>query len=72
MICFFQNYTQSCIATRSCQAEIFNIDTQSDISIYSLTTVAATYQLTVGKHGVIDQKDNVDGFASTATLWTRK
>jgi len=69
---FFQNYTQSCIATRNCQAEIFNIDTQSDISIYSLTTVATTYQLTVGKHGVIDQKDNVDGFASTATVWTRK
>jgi len=69
---FFVNYTQSCVTTKNCQDQIFKIDTNSDISIYSLTTVATTYQLTVGKHGVIDQKDNVNGFASTATVWTRK
>lgn len=66
-----KNYTQSCVAARNCQAQIFNIDYESDINVYSLSTVATMYQLSIGKHGVIDQKDNVDGFQSTATVWTR-
>jgi hypothetical protein len=27
--------------------------------------------LSIDARGVIDQKDNVDGFASTVTVWTR-
>jgi len=69
---FFVNYSTACTSTRNCQEQILNVDTKSDISIYSLSTVATTYQLSVDEHGVIDQKDNVDGFASTATVWTRK
>jgi len=66
-----KNYTQSCAEARNCQAQIFNIDYESDISVYSLSTVATTYQLSIGREGVVDQKDNVNGFQSTVTVWTR-
>ena len=43
----------------------------SDVQIYSLSTVATKYQLSIDKAGIIDEADNVDGFASTVTVWTR-
>lgn len=66
-----QNYSTACTATRNCQEQTLNIDHKSDISFYSLSTVATTYQLSIDSQGVINQKDNVDGFASTVTAWTR-
>lgn len=67
---FFQNYGQDCLSSASCQNEIFNIDDTSTISVYSLSTVGVTYQLSVSSQPVIPQIVNVNGFASTATLWT--
>jgi hypothetical protein len=66
-----QNYSTACTATRNCQEQLMNVDRKSDVSFYSLSTVATTYQLSIDARGVIDQKDNVDGFASTVTVWTR-
>lgn len=66
---FFQNYGQSCLSSNACQANIFSIDTQSSVSVYSLSTVGATYQLSVSQNGVIHQSDNSDGFQSTMTVW---
>ncbi|KAF8900737.1 exo-beta-1,3-glucanase [Gymnopilus junonius] len=67
---FFVSYKQDCISTRNCQAQIADIDTGStNINIFSLSTVASTYQLSVEGTGIIDQKDNIDGFASTVTAW---
>lgn len=37
--------------------------------IYSLSTVASTFQVSVGREGIIREKDNVNGFASTVTVW---
>ncbi|KZP09346.1 glycoside hydrolase family 55 protein [Athelia psychrophila] len=67
---FFQNYTQTCLANETCQDQIVNIDCKSSVSIYSLTTVGTTYQLSVDQKGVINQSKDVNGFASTATVWT--
>ena len=66
-----QNYGQDCINTRDCQAQIADVDAISDVNIYSLSTVATTYQLSVDKVGIINQADNIDGFASTVTAWSR-
>ncbi|KAF8894484.1 exo-beta-1,3-glucanase [Infundibulicybe gibba] len=66
---FFNNYKQDCLKTRNCQAEIADIDLQSSVDIFSLSTVASTYQLSVGGRGIINQGDNVNGFASTVTRW---
>jgi len=67
---FFQNYTQTCLATTNCQSQIVNIDCDSSIHIYSLSTVGTTYQLSVDGKGVIKASDNPDGFQETATVWT--
>ncbi|PPQ70366.1 hypothetical protein CVT24_013141 [Panaeolus cyanescens] len=69
---FFINYGQDCINSRNCQAQIANIDTASTgINIYSLSTVATTFQLSVNSAGVINQANNLNGFASTVTSWSQ-
>ncbi|KAL0947430.1 hypothetical protein HGRIS_014977 [Hohenbuehelia grisea] len=67
---FFYNYQQNCIATRTCQKHIVNIDSASTIRIYSLSTVGTTYMLSVNQKGIIDQTNNQNGFAQTATFWS--
>lgn len=39
------------------------------MNICSLSTVASTYQLSVDGKGVVKEADNVNGFASTLTVW---
>jgi hypothetical protein len=63
-------YGQDCIS--DCQTQIANIDwLVFNVLIYSLSTVATEYQLSIDKAGIIDQADNIDGFASTVTFWRR-
>ncbi|KAJ3508027.1 hypothetical protein NLJ89_g5977 [Agrocybe chaxingu] len=66
-----QNFEQTCLDTASCQSQVVNIDSFSTVSIYSLSTVATTFQLSVNQVGVINQSGNVNGFASTVTIWSR-
>jgi len=67
---FFQNYGQNCLNSFNCQSQIANIDSAStNVQVYSLSTVATTFQLSVNGNGVINQSNNRDGFASTVTLW---
>lgn len=65
-----QNYTQTCLIDSSCQNQLFNVDSHSKIHAYSVSTVGATYQLSVSSVGVINQSDNPNGFASTFTSWS--
>ncbi|KAJ7445696.1 exo-beta-1,3-glucanase [Mycena galericulata] len=66
---FFSNYSQACLDTRNCQAHIFNISSDSSVHVYSLASVASTFQISVDGVGVVNQKDNNNGFASTMTVW---
>jgi len=66
---FYSNYSQECLKTRNCQNQILNVSGDSSVYIYSLATVASAFQISVDGVGVVDQKDNNNGFASTATLW---
>ncbi|KAI5990344.1 glycoside hydrolase family 55 protein [Pisolithus marmoratus] len=68
---FFQNYAQSCLNTWNCQSQIFNIDSSSTITVYSLSTVGTTYQLSVSQIGVVNESSNQDGFQETLTVWSR-
>ncbi|KAJ6547053.1 exo-beta-1,3-glucanase [Mycena capillaripes] len=65
---FYSNYSQACLATRNCQNQILNV-CDSTVYIYSLATVASAFQISVDGNGVVDQKDNNNGFASTVTVW---
>lgn len=68
---FFSNYAQDCLNTLNCQNQMANIDTASTISIYGLSTVGTTYQLSIGQTGVIKAASNPNGFQQTVTAWTR-
>ncbi|KAG1724556.1 glycoside hydrolase family 55 protein [Suillus lakei] len=68
---FFQDYSQNCLTTNTCQVQIFNIDSASNVIAYSVSTVATTYQLSVLQNGVIHSSDNPDGFQETFTAWSK-
>ncbi|KAG2365173.1 glycoside hydrolase family 55 protein [Suillus spraguei] len=68
---FFQNYSQDCLTTNTCQAQIFNIDSASNVVAYSVSTIGITYQLSVSQNGVIHSSDNADGFQETFTAWSK-
>ncbi|KAL7283547.1 hypothetical protein ACG7TL_002981 [Trametes sanguinea] len=67
---FFQNYGQTCLDSNTCQTQIFDIDTASSVSVYSLSTVGVTWQLSVAEQGVIPASAGPNGFAETASVWT--
>ncbi|KAK0458524.1 exo-beta-1,3-glucanase, partial [Desarmillaria tabescens] len=62
---FFNNYSQSCLATVSCQPQIADIASDSDVYIYSLSTVGTTYQVSVDEKPVVHHGANANGFAQT-------
>ncbi|KAK2461102.1 hypothetical protein APHAL10511_006881 [Amanita phalloides] len=66
---WFNDYDQGCLNGQSCQRQIVNIDSASRVTIYSLSTVATTYQLSIDGAGVINQSGNANGYASTVTAW---
>uniref|UniRef100_A0A0W0FZR5 Rhamnogalacturonase A/B/Epimerase-like pectate lyase domain-containing protein n=1 Tax=Moniliophthora roreri TaxID=221103 RepID=A0A0W0FZR5_MONRR len=66
----FNDYQQTCLDTVNCQGQIVSIDNVSDISIYSLTTLGVTYQLSVNEQPIINQASNINGFGQTVTVWT--
>ncbi|KAF5387123.1 hypothetical protein D9615_001631 [Tricholomella constricta] len=67
---FFQNYSQACLDARNCQPQIIDIDSESVVHIYSLSTVASAFQVSVDGVGIVEESDNVNGFASTVTVWS--
>ncbi|KAF8900746.1 exo-beta-1,3-glucanase [Gymnopilus junonius] len=66
---FFENYSQDCSNTLNCQAQIASVVSSSNIGLYSFSTIASTYQLTVNGVALINEAANTDGFASTITVW---
>ncbi|OAX38483.1 glycoside hydrolase family 55 protein [Rhizopogon vinicolor AM-OR11-026] len=68
---FFQDYTQDCLTTNTCQVQVFNIDTESSVTAYSVSTVGITYQLSVSQNGVILSSENRNGFQETFTVWSK-
>ncbi|KAG2137936.1 glycoside hydrolase family 55 protein [Suillus clintonianus] len=68
---FFRNYSQDCLKTSTCQAQIFNVDSASNVTACSVSTIGATYQLSVSQNGVIRSSDNADGFQQTFTAWSK-
>lgn len=57
-----ESYSQVCLDTKSCQSQLVNIDSNSTIWVYSLSTVGVTHQLSVNNKGVIPASQNPNGF----------
>ncbi|KAJ7632166.1 exo-beta-1,3-glucanase [Roridomyces roridus] len=71
---FYSNYSQACLDTRNCQPHIVGISADSSVTIYSLATVASSFQISVVDgmeiSGIVDQASNSNtGFASTLTVY---
>ncbi|KAJ7482757.1 exo-beta-1,3-glucanase [Mycena latifolia] len=67
---FYSNYDQGCLTTESCQSQMVNIDNESSVDIYSLSTIGTTGQLSINQIPIINQDQNQNGFASTVTSWS--
>ena len=68
---FFSSYGQACLKDSSCQSQILDIDGASSLSVYSLSTVGVTHQLSVEGRGIVPAYENQNGFQATMTAWTR-
>ncbi|KZP16290.1 glycoside hydrolase family 55 protein [Athelia psychrophila] len=66
---FFDNYSQTCLTTNTCQNQLVNVDAGSGAQFYGVSTIGATYQLGVAQTGVIHSSDGANGFAETFTYW---
>ncbi|SJL04750.1 related to glucan 1,3-beta-glucosidase [Armillaria ostoyae] len=69
---FFNNYSQSCLTTTSCQPQIADISSDSEVYMSSLSTVGVTYQVSVDQTPVVHHSANANGFAQTVTYWSSK
>lgn len=66
---FFDNWSETCLATESCQANMVSIECSTEVYLWALSTVGSTSMVTVDGTGVVNQKDNTDNFASTIVLF---
>ncbi|KAJ7872688.1 exo-beta-1,3-glucanase [Mycena leptocephala] len=64
------NYVQDCLATVSCQPQMVNVDNDSSVHIYSLSTIGTTSQLSINQVPVVNQAQNPNGFSETMTSWS--
>jgi hypothetical protein len=67
---FFDNYSQTCLTTESCQDNMVDLDNNSNVFLYGLSTKASTNMVTIGgKSGALD-KDNRNTFCATIGLFS--
>ncbi|KAL1962380.1 hypothetical protein VTN77DRAFT_9719 [Rasamsonia byssochlamydoides] len=66
---FFDNYSQTCLATESCQENMVEVDC-SEVYLYGLSTKASTNMVTSSSgQALVLQSDNVSNFCSTIALF---
>ncbi|KAJ7265334.1 glycoside hydrolase family 55 protein, partial [Mycena rebaudengoi] len=64
------SFFQACVPTRNCQTDIVLVDQQSaSIWLYQVTTAGSTNMLSYPNVTIAKQADNINGFASTLSLW---
>ncbi|MCJ1285822.1 hypothetical protein MMC26_005163 [Xylographa opegraphella] len=67
---FFDNYSEDCLATESCQDHMVSIENCSgDVYLWGLSTKASTNMVTIDGTGAVPQSDNQDNFCATIALF---
>ena len=66
---FFRNFSQTCLSSNTCQNQILSIDNTSTVSVYSLSTLGATMQLSLLDTGIIPESQNRNGLAVSESPW---
>lgn len=69
---FFNNYNVTCSnqgVTTKCQSQIFNVEGNSQVSVYNLNTVGSDSMIAIGGNSIASWADNQNGFISTVALF---
>ena len=66
---FFDNYSQDCLETQSCQAHVVSLEGGSAVHFYGLSTKASVNMVTVDGQGVALDKDNRNNFCATLAFF---
>ena len=69
MYSFFNNYDQGCVIGQNCQQNMIHI-TNSQVSMYAVTTKAAINMIVDDSFGNIKNNDNMDVFGATVAYFT--
>lgn len=66
---WFQEYTQNCVASNDCQDRVFEIDSSSQVWIYSLITKAAVEMISPAGGVSVLGKDNRYSYCDVVMAW---
>jgi len=66
---FFDNYSQDCLATESCQENMVDIEASTNINIYGLSTKAAVNMISVSGVSAALDSDNRNNFCATLAFF---
>ncbi|KAJ1548953.1 hypothetical protein HK405_012437 [Cladochytrium tenue] len=69
---FFDNYTQTCIASNSCQDSVVSIENSSDISLFAVTTIGTANLLKLDGSLAAPAADNTDVYGSTFAVFSQE
>ncbi|KAI9327009.1 hypothetical protein DFJ73DRAFT_864624 [Zopfochytrium polystomum] len=68
---FFDDYSQTCLDTKSCQDNMVSIENSQRVSLFGLSTIGVKNMVSVdGDNNYIPQSDNTNTFASTIVSFT--
>ncbi len=66
---FFDNYDQTCTLTESCQENMVSVECSSSVYLWGLSTKASTNMVVLDGTGVVEQRDNRNGFCSSLAVF---
>ncbi|KAJ5054763.1 uncharacterized protein L3040_001027 [Drepanopeziza brunnea f. sp. 'multigermtubi'] len=66
---FFDNYSQVCLATASCQDNMVSIENSTGVHMYGLSTKAATNMVTINGASAALDKDNRNNFCAAISYF---
>ncbi|KAJ1568891.1 hypothetical protein HK405_012522 [Cladochytrium tenue] len=67
---FFDDYTQTCIASNTCQTNIASVENSTRVNLFALTTIGTTNLVTLNGVGVAPASANTDVYGSTLVRFT--
>jgi hypothetical protein len=66
---FFDNYSQTCLDTESCQENMVSLENSGNIHLYGLSTKASTNMVTVDGSSAALDSDNRNTFCATISIF---
>jgi glucan 1,3-beta-glucosidase len=68
---FFDNYSQDCVITQTCQQDMNQIENSSNINWFGLSTKASVNMITSGGKGLVKDEDNRSNFCATLAIFAQ-